>query len=136
LSGKRSHSSFLSWNNGNKEGYCYRNTFRNCAHAASIFFGETGEKAYLYSNLFIEGTYPPEINTPGFFFSKVYNEHNEVGLYIFHNTIVTSRISAKVDYRNTKGAAMPVIYAANAILQNRVNKKRYPEIAMGKNLQD
>ncbi len=136
LSGKRSHSSFLSWNNGNKEGYCYRNTFRNCAHAASIFFGETGEKAYLYSNLFIEGTYPQEINTPGFFFSKVYNEHNRVGLYIFHNTIVTSRISAKIDYRNTTGVAMPVIYAGNAILQNRINNKRYAEIAMGKDLQD
>ncbi len=136
LSGKRNHSSFVSWNNGNKEGYCYRNTFRNCAHAASIFFGETGEKAYLYSNLFIEGTYPAEINTPGFFFSKVYNEHNKVGLYIFHNTIVTSRTSAKIDYRNTTGAAMPIVYAANAILQNKPNNKGFAEIAFGKSLQD
>lgn len=137
LSGKRNHSSFISWNNGNIEGYCYRNTFKNSAHAATIIFGETGRDAYIYSNLFIEGTFPSAINTPGFFFTKAYNEFEDVRLFIFHNTIVTSRISAKVDYRRTKPTGeIPIIYAANAILQNRINDDGHPEIAMGRDLAD
>jgi hypothetical protein len=137
LSGKRSHSSFLSWNSGNRTGWCYRNTFRNAAHAASIFFGETGKDAYLYSNLFIEGTFPSNIHSPAFIFSKLYNASEDVGLYIFHNTIVTSRIGAKVDYRNTRpDKSMKLVFASNAILQNVINKKRFPEIALGSNLTD
>jgi hypothetical protein len=137
LSGKRSHSSFLSWNSGNKAGWCYRNTFINCAHGASVIFGESGKDAYIYSNLFVEGKFPETINTPAFFFSKVYNSTQDVGLYIFHNTIITSRISAKVDYRNEKpGKGIPVLFAANAIVQNRLNLKKYPEIAMGSDLRD
>jgi hypothetical protein len=137
LSGKRSHSSFLSWNSGNKTGWCYRNTFINGAHAASIMFGESGKDAYIYSNLFVEGTFPPNITSPAFFFSKLYNTTQDVGLYIFHNTITTSRISAKIDYRNEKvGVGIPVLFAANAIVQNRLNLKRFPEIAMGSNLRD
>jgi hypothetical protein len=136
LSGKRSHSSFLSWNTGNKTGWCYRNTFKNGAHAASVFFGESGKDAYIYSNLFLEGNFPETITSPAFIFSKVYNSAQDVGLYIFHNTIVTSRISAKIDYKNEKKQGIPVIYAANAIVQNRLNMKRYPEIAMGSDLRD
>lgn len=138
LSGKRSHSSFISWNNGNKQGWLYRNTFKNSAHAANIFFGDSGREGYIYSNLLIEGTFPDKINTPGFFFSKLYNEKSDdVKLFIVHNTIITSRISAKIDYRNTRGnSGIPFVYAGNAILQNRINKKRYPEVALGSNLQD
>jgi hypothetical protein len=136
ISGKRSHSSFISWNSGNKTGWCYRNTFRNCAHGASVIFGESGKDAFIYSNLFIEGKFPSTITTPAFFFSKVNNSTEDVGLYIFHNTILTSRISAKVDYKNDKSAGIPVLFAANAILQNRVNLKKYPEIAMGSDLKD
>lgn len=137
LSGKRSHSSLLSWNSGNTTGACYRNTFMNGAHAASIIFGESGKTALIYSNLFIEGQSPENITSPAFFFSKLYNGDQDVSLYIFHNTIVTSRISAKIDYRNQKkSSGIPVIYAANAIVQNRINLKHYPEIAMGSNLND
>jgi hypothetical protein len=137
LSGKRSHSSFLSWNSGNKTGWCYRNTFINSAHGASVIFGESGKDAYIYTNLFVEGDFPEAINTPAFFFSKAYNSTQDVGLYIFHNTIITSRISAKIDYKNEKpGKRIPLIYAANAIVQNRLNLKRYPEIAMGSDLRD
>jgi hypothetical protein len=136
LAGKRSHSSLLSWNTGNKIGWCYRNTFKNGAHAASVFFGESGKDAYIYSNLFLEGNFPEAITSPAFFFSKVYSSAEDVGLYIFHNTIVTSRISAKIDYKNEKTQGIPVLYAANAIIQNRLNMKRYPEIAMGSDLRD
>lgn len=137
LSGKRSHSSFLAWNNGNHTGWCYRNTFKNAAHAAAIFFGESGKNAYVYSNLFIEGTFPENINAPAFIFSKLYNENEDVGLYIFHNTIVTSKIGAKVDYRNTRpDKSIRLIFASNAILQNAINKKRFPEIAMGSDFKD
>jgi hypothetical protein len=137
ISGKRSHSSFISWNSGNKSGWCYRNTFRNCAHGASVMFGETGREAFIYSNLFIEGNFPSNITSPAFFFSKVNNASQDVGLYIFHNTILTSRIGAKVDYRNEKqDHGIPVLFAANAILQNRLNLKKYPEIAMGSDLSD
>jgi hypothetical protein len=136
-SGKRSHSSFLAWNSGNKTGWCYRNTFMNCAHGASVIFGESGKDAFIYSNLFIEGDYPSNITTPAFFFSKVNNTSQNVGLYIFHNTVSTSKISAKVDYKNEKSTTgIPVLYAANAILQNRLNLKTFPEIAMGSKLQD
>jgi hypothetical protein len=137
LSGKRSHSSFLSWNSGNKTGWCYRNTFVNSAHGASVMFGDSGKEAYIYSNLFIEGNFPSNITSSAFFFSKMYNETHDVGLYIFNNSIITSRISAKVDYRNDKpDQGLPVVFAGNAILQNRLNLKRYPEIAMGSNLRD
>jgi hypothetical protein len=136
LSGKRSHSSFLSWNSGNKYGWCYRNTFVNSAHGASVIFGASGKEAFIYSNLFVEGTFPSNITSPAFFFSKVTNATEDVSLYIFHNTIHTSKISAKVDYKKVKDENIPVLYAANAILQNRLNLKKYPEIAMGSNLQD
>jgi hypothetical protein len=137
LSGKRSHSSFISWNSGNAEGWCYRNTFENCAHAASIIYGESGKEAYVYSNLFLEGTYPDNITTPNFFFVKITNEFKDPLLYIFNNTIVTSRIPVKVDYKNMKtDQAMPILFAGNAIILNRLNLKRYPEIAMGSNLTD
>jgi hypothetical protein len=137
LSGKRSHSSFLSWNSGNERGWCYRNTFLNGAHGASVIFGESGKEAYIYSNLFLEGNFPSNITSPAFFFAKVYNASQDVGLYVFHNTISTSRIGAKVDYRNAKASqGIPVIFAGNAIVQNRINLKRYPEIAMGSDLRD
>lgn len=137
LSGKRSHSSFVSWNSGNTTGWCYRNTFINGAHGASVIFGETGKDAYIYSNLFVEGSFPSNITSPAFFFAKAYNASRDVGVYIVHNTISTSRISAKIDYRNEKGGnGIPVVFAANAILQNRLNLKRYSEIAMGSNLAD
>ncbi len=137
LSGKRSHSSFLSWNSGNTIGWCYRNTFVNGAHGASVVFGESGKEAYIYSNLFIEGNFPSNITTPAFLFAKVSNARQNVGIYIFHNTISTSRISAKVDYKNDKGGnGIPVLFAGNAILQNRLNLKKFPEIAMGSNLSD
>lgn len=137
LAGKRSHSSFVSWNSGNKQGWCYRNTFRNCAHGASIMFGESGKEAYVYSNLLIEGTYPSNITAPAFIFSKLNNASQDVGLYIFHNTIHTSKIPVKVDYKNEKKTnGMPVVFAGNALLLNRLNLKTYPEIAMGSNLSD
>lgn len=137
LSGKRSHSSFVSWNSGNVVGWCYRNTFLNGAHGASVIFGESGKDAYVYSNLFIEGDFPSNITSPAFIFGKVYNAAQDVRLYVVHNTIITSRISAKVDYKNEKGGeGIPVVFAANAILQNRLNLKRYGEIAMGSNLAD
>lgn len=138
LSGKRSHSSFLSWNSGNKTGWCYRNTCKNAAHAASIIYGETGKEAFIYSNLFIDGAFPSNITTSAFFFSKLNNAfQSDVALYIFNNTIITSRIPAKIDYKNKKeSAGMPVVFAGNAILLDRLNLKRYPEIAMGSKLQD
>ncbi len=137
LSGKRSHSSFISWNSGNRKGWCYRNTFKNCAHAASIICGETGKEAYVYTNLFIEGTYPENITTPNFFFAKITNEFTDPVLYLFNNTIITSRIPVKVDYKTIRADhPMPVLFAGNAIVMNRINLKRYPEIAMGSNLTD
>jgi hypothetical protein len=137
LSGKRSHSSFLSWNSGNAKGWCYRNTMKNSAHAASIFFGKSGKEAYIYSNLLIEGTYPSTINSPAFFFSKLYNANEDVGLFIFHNTIITSRIGVKVDYKNTRpDKSIKLLYASNAIIQNKINLKTYPDIALGRNLAD
>ncbi|HYF70716.1 MAG TPA: hypothetical protein VD884_21425 [Ohtaekwangia sp.] len=137
LSGKRSHSSFFSWNSGNAKGWCYRNTFKNAATAISLFYGETGKEAYIYSNLFVEGTYPEIITSVNFFFSKINNEFQDPLLYIFNNTIITSRIPVKIDYRNQKpDAPMPVIFAGNAIVLNRINKKKYPDIAFGSNLTD
>src|SRR5690606_31070081 len=102
-----------------------------------IIYGKTGKEAYLYSNLFIEGTFPSTINTPSFFFSKLNNEFQSSLLYIFNNTIITSKIPAKVDYKNYReNVAIPVVFAGNAILMNRLNLKRYPDIAMGSNLTD
>jgi hypothetical protein len=58
-------------------------------------------------------------------------------LYIFNNTIITSRIPVKVDYKNMKSdQPMPILFAGNAIVLNRINLKKYPEIAMGSNLTD
>lgn len=137
LSGKRAQSSIMSWNGGNKDGWFYRNTCLNSAHALSVFFGNSGQHAYIYANLFVEGRYPANITTNNFFYAKVDNTHQPVGLYIFNNTIKTTRMAAKVAYTNTTSApGIPVVFANNAIVLNQVNLKKYPEIAMGSNLKD
>ena len=138
LGGKRNHSSSISWNGGNKAGYCYRNTFTDSQGGASVFFGKTGKEAFMYSNLFVDSYVRNDsAKSVNYSFSKLYNEFADVGLYAFHNTIISERISFKVDYRNSKpDQPIPMIYAANAIVTNLLNKKKYPEIAMGNNLQD
>jgi hypothetical protein len=137
LGGKRSHSSFISWNSGNKVGYCYRNTFRNAAHAASIFFGRTGKEAYLYSNLLIEGTYPDSIIAPAFIYSRLENTYQDIGLYIFHNTIITERMPVKTAYINKyDDRGITVVFAGNAIQMNQKYGRNFPEIELEKTMRD
>jgi hypothetical protein len=137
MAGKTPQSSFISWNGGNINGYCYRNTFKNAAHAASVWFGRRGKNAYIYSNLFVEGTYPPSVNTNNFFYSNLNNIYQRTGLYIFNNTIRTTRMACKVAYVNQKDSTgIPVVFAGNAIVVGMLNLKKYPEIAMGSKLQD
>jgi len=138
LAGKRNHSSSISWNSGNKAGYCYRNTIAASQGGSTIIFGKTGKDVYIYSNLFIDSYIQNDsVKSYNYFFAKLSNEFQNVGLYVFHNTIISDRISFKVNYQKKRpDEAIPVVYAANAIVTNLLNKKKYPEIAMGDNLQD
>lgn len=137
LSGHRDQSSMIIFNSGNDKGWCYRNTFKNGAHGATVFYGETGREAYIYSNLFVEGTFPESVNTVTFFYSKLNNTFKDPLLYIFNNTIVTTKLPVKVQYQNDKpGTGIPMIFAGNAIMLNSVDKKIFPEIAMGDNVSD
>lgn len=136
LANKKNQRSFFSWNDGTLKGYCYRNSFYDCKHGVAIGYGYRGREAFIYNNLFVEGkkTAPPDsARLPGFFYAKLHNQHQRVGLYIFNNTVITSLLPCKISYKNiytTEG--IPLVFAGNALVMGLKNPRKKPEISIEK----
>lgn len=124
LGKKAWQNSSISWNNGNKRGWIYRNKIMNGAQGFSGGTGDTDSRFYIYSNLMVQGSYPKESGSSTFMFIKIDSTAGSPAIHFFHNTIHAQNVILAINHvRPQQSACDSLTFAGNLIVSDSIFDK-------------